>query len=467
MKGSETNAFHGFLRNNKSYPVLAAVAAGLYPLLFYYSRNFTLIDSWAHFGFFIGVFLLLPMLVFWVIDFFLIKFPSKWSKFILPFLNIFFFLFYLKMILYPGIQKKIILGILIVAALVAYFLYKHFKKWILLQFILAGLGLFSLIPVLIDNITYSGEWRKQPDNIENATFQIKPNVYYIQPDGYVNFSELKKGYYNFPNTDFEVYLNDNNFKNYPNFRSNYDATLASNSATFMMKHHLYASSASSNEVARARNIIISDNTVLNTFKKNGYKTFFFTEHPYLMMNRPKLGYDFSNFSYSEVPFLGSGMETKKEILPDFKEVLNENGSQPKFFFIELFNPKHIDGFSGGADLAAKKREIYLENLQQANAALRDLTGLILEKDPNALIMIMADHGGYVGLERVQQGNEIQEDSDKVFSIFSSMLSIHWPNNAAPEYDAEMKTAVNVFRVLFTYLSGNQSYLENLQPNLSY
>src|SRR5690606_8842540 len=127
------------------------------------------------------------------------------------------------------------------------------------QLILAVIGLFSLVPVISKNLNYSKDWMQQPDNIENVVFNKKPNVYYIQPDGYANFSELGGGYYNFDNSEFETFLEQNSFKSYADFRSNYDATLASNSSIFMMKHHFYSASAGSGEVARARNIILGDN----------------------------------------------------------------------------------------------------------------------------------------------------------------------------------------------------------------
>lgn len=52
-------------------------------------------------------------------------------------------------------------------------------------------------------------------------------------------------------------------------------------------------------------------------------------------------------------------------------------------------------------------------------------------------------------------------------MFSSQLSIHWPDGVAPEIDVHMVSAVNVFRVLISYLSENEKYLEYLQDNSSY
>ena len=42
-----------------------------------------------------------------------------------------------------------------------------------------------------------------------------------------------------------------------------------------------------------------------------------------------------------------------------------------------------------------------------------------------------------------------------------------PDNKAPEFDTSFKSAVNIFRILFSYLSDDQKYLSNLQPDESF
>ncbi len=60
-----------------------------------------------------------------------------------------------------------------------------------------------------------------------------------------------------------------------------------------------------------------------------------------------------------------------------------------------------------------------------------------------------------------------EDRDLIYSIFSSSLAIKWPNNQVPKYDVDLKSTVNVFRILFSYLGDNEKYLQHLQDNSSY
>lgn len=337
----------------------------------------------------------------------------------------------------------------------------------MLQFLVALVGCFGLWSTLNEHFSYSSEWTNQPDDISKVVFKKKPNVYFIQPDGYVNFSELEKGLYKIENSEFEDFLAESGFKNYPDFRSNYEATLASNSATFMMKHHYYGGSRSSNESMRARENIVSSNTVLDIFKGNGYKTYFLTELPYLLMNRPKLGFDECNFTSDDFPYIGTGLAPYKEIFEPLKKYANIDSEVPKFFFIEIFNPKHIDGLDLGENTIELKRIAYQESLEEANVLLTKSIQFIKKNDPTALVIIMADHGGYVGMKTTREGNEKTQDRDKIYSIFSSILSIHWPNNEVPNFDEKLKTSVNVFRVIFSYLSENEAYLTNLEENSSY
>ncbi len=457
-----------FLSKENLFPVIAAIAAGLYPLLFYYTNNYKMINSWGHLGYFVSVFILAPIAVFFLAHkISKISLLKQLQAFVLPFLNFFFFLSYINVALYAGfswMRTFVVIGVAIVLTLL---LRKFFKKIIGFQLILAVIGIFTLTPVVIKQLNYSKEWMTQPDDIETAVFKKKPNIYYIQPDGYVNFSELNKGYYNIENGAFESYLQENNFKSYPDSRSNYAATLPTNSALFMMKHHYYNNGSDFTETIDARNVIVSDNSVLRILKNNGYRTFFLTEQPYFLTNKPKLGYDYCNYSPEEISFVTTGIGNPRDVIEPFKEYLDTYTEGPNFFFIEIFNPGHITNTITDSKGVDGEREHYIESLTESNKKLTELTKTILAKDPEALIVLMADHGGFVGMTNTAESYTKNTDINFVKSIFSTILSIHWPNGDSPVYDHKFKTSVNLFRILTAYLSEDESYLENLQPDNSY
>jgi hypothetical protein len=462
------DVFRNFLNDQKEYPVLAAVAAGLYPTLFYFSTNYGLINSWGHVGFFVLFFLFIPMVVF-----FLFHKLTQYSKFkklqkyVLPFLNVFVFLFLLKICLYADLEIYISTGIVVFSALFAFVFYRQLKKIITIQLILAVIGIFTVIPEITKQLNYSEDWMIQPDGIEQVIFKKKPNIYFIQPDGYVNFLELKKGKYNFDPSDFENYLVSQGFKNYPSFRSNYASTLTSNSATFMMKHHYYNNLYSASEAVNARDIIISDNSVLKIFRNNGYKTHFLAELPYLLLNRAKLGYDTCNFDYGDLGYIGTGLEERQDFLTPLGNVIDDYTASPNFFFIEIFNPGHIQTSDSDSSGIEGERALWLKGLHTANLVMEKTIDIIKSKDPNALIVVMADHGGYVGFNHTKEAYSKTADEDAIRSIFSSNLSILWPNYDAPEIDKNFKSSVNLFRVLFSWLGEDDKYLNHLQEDESY
>jgi hypothetical protein len=467
-KRDNPNVIQRYLRSDKSFPIVAGIAAGLYPTFFYFTNNYSLINTWGHVAYFSLFFLMVPAIGFWIADrVFNLAFLSRWKKYLIPFLNVFVFLFLLKVCLYAGLQKKLILAILILAAAFAWFLYRHHKKLVVLQFVLAAISLVSLVPRVISQINYSSQWMQQPDAIEEAKFKKTPNIYLLQPDGYVNFSEINRGHYNYDNNALRIFLEKEGFVNYPGFRSNYASTLASNSSIFTMKHHYYNQGTSFNEALYARNIIVGDNPVLRLLKKNGYKTHLLIQKPYLLLNRPNLAYDACNFSMDEVGYIGTGLGPSVDLTGPLNNYLQDEPDRPKFFFLEIFNPGHIHNRKADSRGLEGERDLWFEGLADANNILKQTIDLIRQKDPGALIVIMADHGGFVGFEYTQQIYRQTGDRDLIYSIFSSQLSIHWPDGDIPIYDKELRTPVNLFRVLTSYLSEDQRYLEHLEDDGSY
>jgi len=135
--------------------------------------------------------------------------------------------------------------------------------------------------------------------------------------------------------------------------------------------------------------------------------------------------------------------------------------------MEIFNPGHIHNRKADSRGVEGERELWFEGLVDANRILVETIDLIKQKDPEGLIVIMADHGGFVGFEYTQQIYQQIDDRDLIYSIFSSQLSIHWPEGDIPVYDQKLKSPVNLFRVLISYLSEDERYLEQLEDDGSY
>ena len=343
----------------------------------------------------------------------------------------------------------------------------HLKKVLVFELLLAAIGLVFLIPVLLAQLNYSDTWQEQPDDILDVVFAQRPNVYLIQPDGYVSFTEIVKGHYKFDNSAFENLLLEQAFKIYPDTRSNYSTTLTSNSAIFSMKHHYYNNGFNFSEMMNARRVILDDNPVLQIFQKNHYKTHFFSEYGYLQTNHPALGYDITNFKNEEIPLLSTGFELKKEIFPSLKTAMETDTLRQKFFFIELFDPGHISAFKKQSTGVENEKRWWKMKLDTANVKLTRILTQIEREDPDALVVLLSDHGGFVGLEYMQQLRTKTQNRDDIYSGFSALMAVKWPVYNELSQEINIKTGVNVFRNIFAFLANDKTYLKHMEEDASF
>lgn len=457
-----------FIYSDKDAPLLAGFSVGFYVLLFYYSRNFGLANSFVQLLFFTVYYVIIPVIVLFLGYKMLhwLKLDKFRKNFLFVGILVFFAYYFIEinMFHYP---RKILLGVMILSSLLSFSLKRYYKLFIILLFIMS---LFNIQPLLNKAlINKDSEWEKQPDNIEQAIFKKRPNIYYIQPDGYTNFTNLKDNNHNFDNSNFEAFLDEKGFTVYEKQHSNYYSTLLSNSSMFSMKHHYIA-----NDIVnyRAREVIVGNNAVLRTLKHNKYKTFFITERPYLIMNRPDMGYDYCNIPYKDMLFLKDGWSLEYDVFGDLKKQMSSiEEKSGNFIFIEKFTPGHIvnqtNKFVDAKKMVISEKERYLESVKKANAWLREVISYIESKDPEALIIIGADHGGFVGFPSTSEAEKKTGDKLLINSVFGTLLAVKWNNIQHTEYDHKLKSSVNIFRTVFSYLSQDKKYLDNLQDNSSY
>lgn len=457
-----------FIESPKDVPLLAGFSIGLYMVLYYYSKNFGLANSLSQLLFFIAYYMLSTMVVlyggyklFSIAK--LVKYRKQFLFIAIPVIPA-YFLMELSLL---ATRNRIIFALVLMLPIL-YFLSKKFKQFYkLFVVIILFLSIFNLVPVLKIGyvaLTSTEDWRKQPDAITSATFKTRPNVYYIQPDGYASFKNLRDTTYGYNNTAYESFLKQNGFTLYNNYRSNYYSTLLSNTSMFSMKHHYVDAKV---EEYSSRSIIVGNNPVLEVFKHNNYKTHFITEKPYLQMNRPVVGYDYSNFKSDDLPFIKDGWSVNEEILPNLKRSMKSQSANGNFYFIEKFSPGHIAGIKLHSQGAAIEKKLYLAKLDEANKWLEQTITFIEKQDPDALIIIAADHGGFLGFDYTLQSENYTKNQHLINSVFGASLAIRWNNPNHNQYDSELKTAVNLFRTVFSFLAQDKKYLEAQQENASY
>jgi len=234
----------------------------------------------------------------------------------------------------------------------------------------------------------------------------------------------------------------------------------------MQQHYFGNSLFPSLEMPNAREIIYGDNPVISIFKNNNYKTYFIAQDDYFQQNKKKQYYDYTNINLNEINFFSDGNHLKKVVLDDLKIALKEEINQPKFFFIEKLLPHHIH-FSGPLENRKnRERKEYLEKIKEVNLWLKETIKTIEKKDSKAIIIVLADHGGWVGLESYNEMFQSQ-DENQIRSIYGAIAAIKWNGFLKKDYDKNLSSNVNLFRVLFSVLSKNETYLNALEDNSSY
>jgi hypothetical protein len=433
-------------------------------LVFYFSNNYSAINSWEHLGFFLLFFIGIPVVIFSLASlvFKYSKTLSKYKTHILFVLIIIVVATLMSQAMYLTLKKKMLLGLLIVSALAAWKLHAHFKKLLVIILLMSILPTINVIIKIIEH-QQKMAWTQLPDSIENATFKSTPNIYLIQPDGYVSREMMESSLYNF-NNPFYGWLENNGFKIYNHFRSNYPASLTSNSSMFSMKQHRFGKVLfPSIDMPNSRDIIAGDNAAISVLRNNGYKNFFIVQDEYFQQNRPKQTYDYYNLNPDEIPYFSNDNNVKKVVFDDLKAAMDTSNIEgPRFYFVEKLLPHHIH-FAASKE---EERDTYIEKIQEVNGWLENTVNYISEKDPNAIVIILADHGGWVGLGSYPEMFSTT-DPNQLQSIYATLAAIKWNGNLKEGMDADLQSNVNVFRVLFSVLSENPEYLKYLEDDSSY
>ncbi len=457
-----------FLDKHSEHPLLLGFICGLYPFLFYYSNNYSSINSGEHLRFFILVFLGIPILVFTGSYFFFRLFPrfKKYEDKVRFILIIMVTACLMSQAIKLKMMKKALTVILVITVFLVWKYAKEYKKVLTL---IAIMAIIPLVKNIIHLYEHSGRiaWMEYPDGFSDLKLKHKPNIYILQPDGYVAQSEMRGEHYRYE-SDIYDWLANRDFKLYNNFRSNYPASLTSNASMFAMKQHYFGDSMFPTlESSKTRDVICGDNAVIQTLKTNGYYNFFIGEAEYFMQNRAVQKYDHYHIPFDTIPYFSNDERIENDVAADFKKAFEKGQQidQPKFYFVERVLPHHVH-FLRVDDRITADREEYIENVQSSNIWIKETVQMIEEKDANALIVVLADHGGWAGNDGFGEMYSTQEPS-KIESIYSALAAIKWNGVEATPYDKELHSNVNVFRVLLSALSENKNLLQDMEDDSSY
>ncbi len=439
-----------YLKSDRHYWWTVSVLPGLYLMLYTYRHNFFQVNSVKQLGGLALLFIAIPSIILFVLDYLFEK--NDWDR-----KKLYFLVFAIissiaiSYIRYRGFHLKALIALGVATIIGVFFLSRFYKTFTLLLAAMFLIGLVSWTPYFLEVFDYEAEWI-QDHKWKQQTFKKKPNVYIIQPDGYPGKNTLSQSYYSFDNKAFYDDLEDKGFVFNHDYRSNYSSTLSSNAALFTASHHYHDYNLAHNELPFAREIILRSNPVLEALENNGYKTSLISSSNYLALNHSETAYDQDNIESEHLSYFPKFRSDLEYIGAIRKQLNNIDHTQPKFTFIEILSPSHIAHLKKQTLGKVEERKEYLNNLEEVNPKLKQLITMIKEQDNDAIIILVADHGGYVGLEYTGQVYEsVIEDSVLRKSMFSALFAIHAPADFE-SYRMQIKSSVSLFPNLIAYLS---------------
>jgi len=349
---------------------------------------------------------------------------------------------------------------------------------------------FLIFQVVNYDSTNMEEYSAIKENIRIPIIQSdvvdKPDVYFILLDAYSGDVTLEKDY-NFDNSKFKNELRDRGFFVQEPSYSNYPNTEAALPSILNM---MYLDSI--NEIVGKdsddKKILIElrdGNNVMDIFNNNGYDlTYIFggaTASPSddtefeIVCGRGFLNMN-EDLQRSIVHTYFSVQYLRTMMFNDFRahdiqcarnEVLNfENNDQvPQYLHVHMYLPhppliydsegNKIQNTFSYNRFDPSLRDAYLEQTIYTNKITIEMIDSIQQKDDSAVIIVMSDHGGRLG---INWENPTVMDYNRAFNNLSAF---YFPGheNEIPEGI----TPVNAFRVFFnTYLDTDYEILEDRQ-----
>ncbi|MDR1266814.1 MAG: hypothetical protein LBJ70_00275 [Holosporales bacterium] len=401
-----------------------------------------------------------------------------------------------------------------------------------------GLFLFGICPALIGKRWYTlllslycvmalGRWeileirqstpKETLSSWKSVSFKKRPNVYLFFLESYSDLTSLET-IYHIDTSAVRHYMATHGYSMYENCFSNYDQTLVSEGALFGLHHHWYRIAIGLSDVGRNfRRLLGGENPVLRTFKENHYKT-----NCLLLLTGEIIPHANSKFDfYEKIPrshmarmMDGSWKAPERRLWEWVAHVFSLLSPSSLYFFRgEPFLPFHTtfetmrshflkrvqEGKASGvpqfffihtgAQHSAYKgdmrvhRELfdrfqtrdYALIRQDADTDLANMLAILEEHDPEALVILIGDHGArrYRGIERGEgeinalirsRGLEPSLVARDAMGVF---CAIRWRFSPLYFTAETIVSHVNLFRRIFAELAEDPALLEDCETDASY
>jgi hypothetical protein len=484
--------------------VVALLASAAYPTIFALSQNWYALSSTKIVWLIVAVAFALPLLTYSAVilvglllrGFGLVgKWPGRIEAALVAiFCSLFLFLLFGGALLAVLPNEIVIFALFLLAAAALAWLFlrgrqRYFSFVVLALFLVAGLSwITSFVSYQLSPLTRAT--RAEARDLSAAKLTDRPNIYFFIYDAYGN-RESYRQVHGFDNEAQYATLEAAGFKVVHTY-SNYTATWPTTLSFFLGEHHYYELSSGVDDSKFGRSMLagLSPNPLLQALRNNGYRIQYIHHNDYFVNARGVL-----DFNYPEVRtdgalavfgnpiidrLIGAGgdeaeridnSDQMKMLLAHIKPPASANG-EPWFTFSHVALPSHSPTNKSWQELGDYS-EIYAKRTNDANAHMSKVIAAIKQRDPDAIIVLIGDHGSWRYRNVWGKGgdpNQIIEAADinpaiVTLDVFGIMIAIY-SNGRCDSLVYPTLTPVNVMRVIFACLSGDRSLAQPLAADIS-
>jgi hypothetical protein len=305
--------------------------------------------------------------------------------------------------------------------------------------------------------------------VKGRILEVKPNIYLLVYDAYVN-NETMLGY-GIDNSNQEEYLRSQGFVLYPRTYSIAGNTLGTMSRVLNASTEFYGPE---------RRAVSGDGIVQNTLKLQGYDTYGLFPTDYMFRGIGS-SYNFSIPKGTEVP--SYELLTSAILTGEFRFDLGFD-KQPHATYVEtkqsefksdsknpvfMYSHSDLPGHSQNSGVCLKdETELFKGRLLNANNEMTQDINMIIEHDPEAIIIVAGDHGPYLTKNCYNTSGfyDISEISRAdIQDRFGTFLAIRWPTKEYVKYD-KITVLQDLFPTIFAYLYKDPKFLDlKVKPEL--
>ena len=380
--------------------------------------------------------------------------------------------------LWPAVIGMFGMGLGIVYVVSRYLDESHWGGVALLSVVALGVAVVVWAFLHEGRSSDSADWARHPE-VQDVTFEEKPNVYFIGFDSVVPESILQK-YVGVESTDFHS-LFEKEMRRFSNLFATSVSTRYSFNTLLALSQDIF--------LAESRPDYFSGqdlSPLVSIMKENGYETtsiyndFFFghTKGPYIdnYVTNNEVGTVCAllDESVGKWAFWGycritSAIWARAEVTPpgDFlvRELTSVDRDRPQFVIAHIYLPGHTAKSFRYHNLKDRERfaESYVKRSNQATSYLREIIDHVRDNDPSAILFVFGDHGMFLST-----GMQVNEDPTFVIQDRFAVLGGVFPRDRCGQYfdEAEAKsymTTLDSVHSILGCLSGGQSAL--LEPRL--